>query len=89
MPAWTGGHITDASDEGNLAIRSEIGSIFAIEGGQDGKIYFNSAYTNLSLVWAMQQAIPGFSLTDHFIPSADGSEIWHFSGSGRHLETYS
>ncbi|MCE7870860.1 hypothetical protein DYH09_10825, partial [bacterium CPR1] len=83
------GIITDTSDEGNLAIKSEIGTIYAVETGHDGKVYFNSASTAMSVVWALQQPMPGFGLSDHLIPSRDGSELWRFSGSGRHLETYS
>ncbi len=40
-----GGIISDTSDEGNLAIKSKVGTVSSIETGHDGKAYFNSAST--------------------------------------------
>ncbi|MFM8330275.1 MAG: RHS repeat-associated core domain-containing protein, partial [Candidatus Methylumidiphilus sp.] len=35
----------------------------------------------------IRSALPGFSPLDVFIPSEDGTEIYHFNNAGRHLRT--
>ncbi len=89
-----GEFIADKSDIDNLAVKSAVGAVYSIEDGLDGRLLFTCAFSSGSavaggLVFSLEQAQPGFNLTDQLIPSRDGSELWRFSGSGRHLETYS
>jgi YD repeat-containing protein len=53
--------------------------------GPDGRLYIADRDNNR--IRRIQSALPDVSLTDIQIASEDGSELYVFSGSGRHLQT--
>ncbi|MGH8487836.1 MAG: RHS repeat-associated core domain-containing protein, partial [Gammaproteobacteria bacterium] len=55
--------------------------------GPDGSLYITDSYNYR--IRRVGPALPGLSLNDTLIPSADGVEIYHFDAQGRHLRTLS
>jgi RHS repeat-associated protein len=53
--------------------------------GKDGSIYIAEASD--ACIYRVQASLPGFSVDDYLIPSEDGTELYVFSNSGRHLQT--
>jgi RHS repeat-associated protein len=50
----------------------------------DGTVLYNQ----FGWIRVLRTQFPGFGdLADRFIASPDGTEVWHFNGVGRHLET--
>lgn len=71
--------------DGFAATQAHVNSANSIAFGPDGQIYFVEGG---AFVRRISSRVRGFGdLTDHFIASPDGSEVWRFDGVGRHLQT--
>src|SRR5262249_33097269 len=67
------------------ATRAEFDSVQGIAVGPDGSIYLADSLNHR--IRRVSQPLPGFTGSNLSIPSADGSEIFQFDSSGRHLQT--
>lgn len=77
---WNQGTILDGQPADTIPIWGG-GSLAILENG-------DILYTEAGWLRIFRPTFRGYGdLTDHFIASPDGSEIWRFSGAGRHLET--
>jgi RHS repeat-associated protein len=70
------------SGDGGLAIAAGV-SPRGISLGADGSLYI----TDTNVIRRISAPFPGFSAGDLFVPSADGTELYQFNASGRHLKT--
>jgi RHS repeat-associated protein len=70
--------------EGGLATQASFNPL-GIAVGPNGNLYFADAQNNRIL--RIATALPGIGPTDFAIPAEDGSEIYIFDGTGRHLRT--
>src|SRR5262249_58445089 len=78
------------SGDGGPAIQAELAMSTSHYGplavGPDGSLYIADAGN--FRVRRVSAAFPGVSLTDFLIASEDGSEVYDFDSSGRHLRTF-
>jgi len=86
-----GGAGGDQGDQGP-ATAAELTGPDYLALGPDGSLYLSSffkinLYSTSRGVRRVASSLPGLSFTGFIIPSADGSEIYQFDGSGRHLRT--
>lgn len=69
-------------------ISDETGGLYVppdgLSRGPDGNLYMADQWDRILRVGT---PMPGSSITDIFLPSSDGSEMYQFSGDGRHLRT--
>lgn len=70
--------------DGGPATQAGFWGPYALAVGPDGSIYTADTYNGLRRV---APVLPGFSTTDLLIPSEDGSEIYIFDSTGKHLST--
>lgn len=73
------------SGDGGPATEAQIRLPLSIALGSDSSLYITDSFTNR--IRRIESVLPGFSLNDILIPSEDGSEIFIFTGSGKHLST--
>ncbi|MEO6060417.1 MAG: RHS repeat-associated core domain-containing protein, partial [Thermoflexales bacterium] len=71
--------------DGGLAIRAQFSKPTGLALGQDGRLYV-ADYLN-QRVRRVMTILPGGSAGNIIIPSRDASQVYVFSGSGRHLRT--
>jgi RHS repeat-associated protein len=64
---------------------TQVGMIpTAVALGPDGSVYVNNSFSGVGRI---HQTLPGFSAIDQAIVSEDGSELYQFDATGRHLRT--
>ncbi len=73
------------SGDAGLAGQAQIGNLLAVAIGPDGNLVLADAVNQR--VRKVAPPLPGISLTDIAIPSADGNQFYIFDSSGRHLRT--
>ncbi|MBI3387014.1 MAG: hypothetical protein HY027_04650 [Deltaproteobacteria bacterium] len=73
--------------DGGPAVGANIGFPGYIAVDPAGDIYIGSPYGNATQVRRIRRRLPGLDLSDLLIPSEDGSVVYRFDASGRHLET--
>jgi RHS repeat-associated protein len=76
--------VFDSSD-GTLAAGADIGCPWGIATGHSRDVYVTEMCGHT--IRRLRQALPGFDDSDIAIPSSDGSEVFKFDATGRHLET--
>ena len=69
--------------DGSPALNGQLTSAFGVAVGPDASFYI----TDLSRIRKISHTLPGFSASSIAIPSADGSELYEFDSTGRHLRT--
>ncbi len=72
--------------DGLYALNTQAECIHGIEVGPENAVYFSDMC--YEMVRKTSSAINGVTFGGYYIPSADGSEVYHFDNSGRHLETH-
>ncbi len=75
----------DFTGEGGPALDAQLFGETNLTVGPDNSLYFPD--NGHHRIFRVQPAMPGISLSDVVIPSEDGSEVYVFSQSGRHLKT--
>jgi RHS repeat-associated protein len=74
------------SGDGGLAMQANLASPQSIAFGPGGNLYI--ADTINSRIRRVASLLPvEFSVSDKFIPSSDGTELYHFNAQGKHLNT--
>ena len=73
------------SGDGSLAIRAQLDEPIGLALGPDGSFYIADWFNQR--VRRVAPMLPSGSAGDILIPSEDASEVYIFSGSGRHLQT--
>ncbi len=68
-----------------LALQAKLAGPSAIAFAPDGSFYVADRINHR--IRRVRSGLPGSSASDLLIPSRDGSEVWVFTGSGRHLRT--
>ncbi len=69
--------------DGGPATAAPLGQITSVAVGPDGYLYIATGFG----VRRVAPALPGLSASDILVPSEDGSELYIFNRSGRHLRT--
>lgn len=82
-----GGNPTSGFGDGGPAREAKLDVPNAVTAGLDGSLYVSD--WGLNTVRRTTTTMPGFSGTDIALPSQDGSELYRFDETGRHLQTLS
>jgi RHS repeat-associated protein len=78
-----GNGIFGNSGDGGPALLAQFQDVNSIAVGPDGVLYA----ADQARVRRISLPLPGFTAADLAIPSADGSELYQFDSTGRHLRT--
>ncbi len=73
------------SGDGGLAAQATPNTPWDVAASPDGSVLV--ADTNNHRIRKVSPLFPGLSLGDIVVPSEDGSEVYVFSGAGKHLRT--
>ncbi|MGC9967116.1 MAG: PKD domain-containing protein, partial [Syntrophobacteraceae bacterium] len=71
------------SGDGGPSTQARLSYPSKIAVAPDGSIYV----VDYNRVRAISGSLPGFSAGDILVPAEDGSQVYHFDGTGRHLDT--
>jgi RHS repeat-associated protein len=74
-----------SSGEGGPAVAATLASPYGVALNPDGSLYF--ADKGNARVHRVHSSLPDISFSDILLSSEDGSEVYVFSGVGRHLKT--
>jgi RHS repeat-associated protein len=84
-PECTSGNSTHFCGEGAPAAASNVGAVTGLGFAPDGSLLIASS--NIARVMRVSSPLPRYGVGNIVIPSEDGSEVFVFDQSGRHLET--
>lgn len=73
------------SGDGGLATQAELTNINDAQVGPDGSLYIWGS--NIRRVRKVASFLPGVTVDDFVVAAEDGSEVYVFNNSGRHLRT--
>ena len=73
------------SGDNGLALQAKLSGPTAVAVAPDGALYLADFYNHR--LRKVRAGLPGASASDLLIPASDGSEVYVFTGSGRHLRT--
>jgi RHS repeat-associated protein len=76
--------IRGENGDGGPAVAAKIQEPFSIALHPDGSILFPDFFPGIRRI---APPLPGYTAGDILVPSEDGSELYHFDASGRHLTT--
>jgi len=85
--AGKGARLNDYAGDGGPATSARLDHASGLVVGPDKNLYI--ADSGNRRVRKIFQALPGFSGDEYAIPSEDGSALYRFSSTGRHLQTLS
>jgi RHS repeat-associated protein len=86
--ATVAGNGTFASTgDGGPAIAASIGGTMAVSLAADGSVLHAGGVTVPNTVRQVRPVMPSFSLGEIAVASEDGSQVFKFDGTGRHLRT--
>jgi YD repeat-containing protein len=83
-----GGNLIGSAGDGGPATRALFGDAYSVAISPDGELYIADGGGDFgNRIRRVASALPAFSVSDFALASEDGSELYQFSGNGRHLRT--
>ncbi|MFZ5699038.1 MAG: Ig-like domain-containing protein, partial [Pseudomonadota bacterium] len=80
-----GNGLNGFSSDGGPATQARINAPFGVALAADGSLYIADTYNNR--IRKLSSALPSLTMNDLVVSSEDGTELFHFDPTGRHLQT--